>query len=216
MPTVSDIYDYSIPLLGGCDTTYARGTIEILACSILPVELVSFQAMVDNCNVNLKWETASEFNNRQFVVYRSEDAVNWLEIGVVAGNGTTSTPMLYSFTDNSAPGTMLYYRLKQIDFDGANEWLPIVSLDLTGCQSRSRLRMYPNPANSMVRIAVPYAGSERRLLTIYNASGAVVEQLDITGEVLKEVSVQSLASGLYIFSISDAFGVINEKIEILK
>jgi hypothetical protein len=54
VPTVSDIYDYSIPLLGGCDTTYARGTIEILACSILPVELVSFQAMVDNCNVNLK------------------------------------------------------------------------------------------------------------------------------------------------------------------
>jgi hypothetical protein len=187
-----------------------------LLLSLLPVELLYFKAATENCQVTLQWETASEFNNRQFVVYRSSNAINWQEIGVVAGNGTTPTPKLYSFTDNSAPGTMLYYRLKQTDFDGASEWLPVASADLSACQANGRLKIYPNPAKSIVRIEVPYAGSERRQLTIYNAAGAIVQQEDITGQVLKEVSVQSLASGMYLFSIADQSGVINEKIEILK
>jgi hypothetical protein len=149
-------------------------------------------------------------------VNRSDDAVNWQAIGVVAGNGTTSIPSQYSFVDNTAPGTQLYYRLKQIDFDGAYEWLPIAAVDLSACQANGPLRIYPNPANSIVRIEVPYAGSESRQLTIYNSAGAIVQQVDITGQVLNEVSVQSLASGLYLFSIADQSGVINEKIEVFK
>lgn len=43
---------------------------------------------------------------------------DWSKVGFVNGNGTTSTPMNYSFTDRGLNSGKYNYRLKQIDFNG--------------------------------------------------------------------------------------------------
>src|SRR5690606_35586785 len=70
----------------------------------LPVELTAFSASISNKNVILNWFTASEKNNRGFVIERKIHSGNWEVIGFAAGFGTTTEAKSYSYTDqNLAP-----------------------------------------------------------------------------------------------------------------
>jgi hypothetical protein len=112
----------------------------------LPVELLSFSAETnDEGNVDLYWETSSERNNDYFAVQRSEDGVNFSEIGRVAGSGTSQTVNGYSYTDTDPLSGRSYYRLKQVDFDGVYKLSDILRVDMTG---GIRLTAFPNPVKS--------------------------------------------------------------------
>jgi len=90
----------------------------------LPVELLSFTAEPVGDDVLLKWTTASETNNDYFSVMRSTDASNFSEIGTVNGNGNSNSIIDYQFVDPFAAKLnfpILYYRLKQVDFNGQSE-----------------------------------------------------------------------------------------------
>lgn len=90
----------------------------------LPVELLSFTAEPLGDDVLLKWTTASETNNDYFAVLRSTDASNFTEIGTVNGAGNSNNIINYQYVDPFAGKLnipILYYRLKQIDFNGQSE-----------------------------------------------------------------------------------------------
>jgi hypothetical protein len=84
----------------------------------LPVELVSFDGVVNEQGVELNWTTASEINNDHFSIERTEDLMTYTNIGSIPASGNSSISREYSFYDNHAPAKELYYRLKQVDFDG--------------------------------------------------------------------------------------------------
>lgn len=100
-----------------------------VACAIvLPVELVSFSAKRDGNSAILEWETASEQNNDYFAVERLDANGEFAAIGTVNGNGTTSQPSYYQFTDvHPLPGTN-YYRLRQVDYNGNYSYSAIVAV----------------------------------------------------------------------------------------
>lgn len=52
-------------------------------------------------------------------IERSSDGVKFLTIGTVKGSGTISEHVNYSFSDFDPNKGANYYRLRQIDFDGA-------------------------------------------------------------------------------------------------
>jgi hypothetical protein len=93
----------------------------IVPFGTLPVELIFFEANVVGRDVRLDWATATEKNNDYFAIERSSDGRNFREIGRVEGNGNNSDRLNYSFTENNPSGT-LFYRLKQVDFDGSFEY----------------------------------------------------------------------------------------------
>ena len=92
---------------------------------ILPIVLTEFTAELIDADVILNWITASEVNNDYFTIERSMDGSIWNAIGQVNGAGSSSTVNHYDFTDKDAPGMVLYYRLKQTDFNGNYEYSPI-------------------------------------------------------------------------------------------
>ena len=112
----------------------------ILGLEELPVELTSFEGHVDDGAVHLSWTTASEKNNAGFSIERQIDSENsphpdhWVSIGFVNGKGTIATPSNYTYQDTDLPrsGATIFYRLKQIDFDGATAYTDVVTLDLSG------------------------------------------------------------------------------------
>lgn len=98
----------------------------------LPIELISFNVECSGNNeVVLKWSTASETNNSHFIIEKSFDAINFFEIGNVAGAGNSSTTLYYSFTDNNVNG-FAYYRLKQVDFNGTYSYS---NIEVANCSS---------------------------------------------------------------------------------
>ncbi|AZQ64644.1 T9SS type A sorting domain-containing protein [Flammeovirga pectinis] len=112
----------------------------------LPVEMIYFNSTISTSknNVLLEWATASEINADRFDVERSTNNRNWTNIGVIKASGNSNVKLDYSFTDSGLPNaTIVYYRLKQVDFDGkAYVYGPnAVHLD----NSERTLTVYPNP-----------------------------------------------------------------------
>jgi hypothetical protein len=69
--------------------------------------------------VMLSWSTVSESNNSMFVVEKSTDGQEFTPAGTVRGSGNSNAIKKYTFLDAQATSTKIYYRLKQVDFDGS-------------------------------------------------------------------------------------------------
>ncbi|MEL6558251.1 MAG: T9SS type A sorting domain-containing protein, partial [Bacteroidota bacterium] len=113
----------------------------------LPVEMIYFTASLDDGDAVLDWATASELNNDRFEVERSVDGVNFESIGQVSGNGTTDIQQDYQYIDIAPRQGLNYYRLKQVDFDGAFEYSEIVFVDFTDRKVQFKAIAYPNPTS---------------------------------------------------------------------
>jgi hypothetical protein len=89
------------------------------ANSWVPVELTFFNATNSDGKVFLEWMTATESNNFGFEIQRKNLLnANWQKIATIKGEGTTTNPNKYFYTDDEVAVGTYYYRLKQIDFDG--------------------------------------------------------------------------------------------------
>jgi len=106
--------------LCGSGTMVVNGTVNGNPCFglVLPVELVSFEAVLNGAQVNLNWITASEKDNAYFTVERSKDGETWTEITRVNAIGTTHQVTGYTGVDQQPLQGTAYYRLKQTDVNG--------------------------------------------------------------------------------------------------
>ncbi|MFZ4620916.1 MAG: hypothetical protein ACOYNS_10170, partial [Bacteroidota bacterium] len=152
----------------------------------LPVELVSFTAVSNGGNSELKWKTATERNNygfeieKQFSNYtitRSQNSL-WEKAGFVEGHGTTNAPKEYSFIDRTLNGGKYLYRLKQIDRDGKFEYSQQVEVTVTGAPKEFVLEQnYPNPFNPSTSIRYQLSVNGLTSLIIYDALGREIAVL---------------------------------------
>lgn len=161
--------------------------------SPLPVEFGHFtvQWLEMGRSAQLYWATQSELNNSHFEIERSVDARHWEQIGTVEGNGTTALGHSYQFRDDDLPSSKLstvYYRLKQVDFNGQSEYSPIKTLVLKeGIQSPFSL--WPNPASGD-RIRLSEVGD----YTLMDTKGIIHLQSRGTNEL----DISALPVGCYV------------------
>lgn len=109
----------------------------------LPVELTTFTAEKRVQDVQISWSTATEINNDYFIVERSVDGVQYTGLTQIKGHGTSLTRHDYFWSDRRPGPGQWYYRLKQVDLDGQYSYSPIVTVNLEGESTGSRV--YPNP-----------------------------------------------------------------------
>lgn len=127
--------------------------IEVLNFSILPVEYLYFDANFRRQErwVELRWATAKEWENSHFEVERAVNQVrNWETIGQVEGAGFSDAPVSYEFKDKQVPlvGGNVFYRLKQVDFDGTFAYSKVVSARVPGIEVTNGVwRAFPNPTD---------------------------------------------------------------------
>jgi photosystem II stability/assembly factor-like uncharacterized protein len=187
--------------------TFSSGVWKRSLSEIIPVELVSFEANVDENEVKLNWNTATEINNSGFQIERREENnISWTGIGFVPGFGTTTEPRSYSFFDmNLSPGKY-EYRLKQIDFDGTFEYLNKIEVDIVSSIEFSLEQNYPNPFNptTTIEYSIPQAGLVT--IQIYDILGrevaTLVDEYLPAGTYETEFSANGLASGIYFYKLT--------------
>ncbi len=165
------IYEYMVPLN---KAQVQQADVVSADSPPTPVELTSFSFDIGNGNILLHWVTASETNNYGFEIQKSEDGNTFKKVGFIEGKGTTAEFSNYSFTDSPANGKVLYYRLKQIDFDGKAELSDILTVNISGEKSFRLSQNYPNPFNPST--VIPFSIAERSFVTlkIFNALGELV------------------------------------------
>lgn len=80
--------------------------------------------------IMLSWSTNNEFNNERFIIEKSEDGVVFEEVGNVEAAGTSGDILDYNYLHIYPQEKRLYYRLKQIDFDGTSSYSDIAIFQL--------------------------------------------------------------------------------------
>ncbi len=166
----------------------------------LPVTWLSFSATnVDNKSVHLAWSTASETNSASFAIERSSDGRLFNIIGSQEAAGSSSARRDYAFTDTSPLLGRNYYRLRQIDLDGASAYSTIRFADLDGSRLVS---VYPNPADRdrAIGVRLNFLDEGTNMVRIYDLSGHEVRVFSFTGN---EVSLPvELAAGCYLLRVT--------------
>lgn len=174
--------------------------------SYVPVELTSFIAKVTAAGqVELNWSTASELNNHGFQIERKSVNGDYIAIGYVQGNGTTTERKEYSFTDRTVEPGKFVYRLKQIDFNGQYEYSPEIEVDVHPPLQFTLEQNYPNPFNPSTKIKFGLAENSNVKVAVYNILGELVATLVNTqlaaGFYEVEFNATSLPSGMYVYSL---------------
>jgi subtilisin family serine protease len=168
---------------------------------IIPVELTAFTATYQNGGVFLNWTTATENNNLGFEVERKVDVGDWMQIGYVQGNGTTTEPKNYSFLDNNVLMGRYFYRLKQIDYDSNFKYSSIVEVNINPIEFELS-QNYPNPFNPTTKIRFSVPERSQVKLTLHDVLGREISVLfnDEMNPGTKELELNgsSLASGVYL------------------
>ncbi len=162
----------------------------------MPVEMENISITCEDGTGVLRWTTASEINNDHFAIERSEDAINWNEIGRVTGMGNTNTQTSYSWVDMD-PLNNAYYRIKQVDYDGKYKAYDPIYLK---CSSKQNwVKIFPNPSNGFFNIEVS-DGVRLEAIMVYSCLGQFVANVPantVEGESLFMADLSSLPSGTY-------------------
>ncbi|HSW53721.1 MAG TPA: choice-of-anchor X domain-containing protein [Ignavibacteriaceae bacterium] len=208
-------------LLGSAQVLNVFGTMglhQLINQVYVPVELTSFTASVQSGVVSLNWTTATELNNLGFELERKIITVGnegeWLTIGFLKGNGTTTEPKAYSYTDQvgDIEATAFKYRLKQVDFDGSFEYSDEVTVENSEILPAEYFlsQNYPNPFNPSTKISWQSPVASWQTLKIYDVLGnevaTLVDEYKPAGKYEIEFEInsddgQNLSTGVYFYQL---------------
>lgn len=177
--------------------------------SSLPVSLVSFTTQKQNNNVKLNWITASEQNNSHFDILRSSDGKEFYSITKIPGAVNSNQIQHYSYIDKNPFLGVNYYKLKQVDFDGASTESGIQTIFIS--QAIEGFTVYQDRNSLMVSIYSPTSldGS----ITLSDISGKILMEKKImlqTGYTKLDMEI-GLTSGVYVANL-----IIGDKVKTVK
>lgn len=162
----------------------------------LPVTFSGIKATSVGKTIKIDWSTATETNSDKFEILKSTDAKSFVKIGEIKAAGNTSVSNSYTFTDVTPATGTNYYKIKEVDFDGAVTYSDVTSISVSGAVAK--FTVAPNPVVSDLKVTFP-ASASSTVVAIYNLSGAVVSQTTIAaGTTTTSISVSGLPSGVYI------------------
>lgn len=176
--------------------------------SILPVIWLSYQAEEFPYGNLVSWSTAQEEDNKEFIILKSNDAINFEDIGHVPGKGYSNEVHQYQFLDTSINlSRKIYYQIKQMDFNGSNELSPVFQLTLQ--KVKEVLQIFPNPFydnhHHLLTISMPEEmTSQSAHVRVKNASGILVAEEagtieTITPKIVEQIRL--LPAGIYIILV---------------
>jgi hypothetical protein len=169
----------------------------------LPVSIKTFSINTISKSNNLKWVTSTEQNNKGFEIQKSvANGQDFRTIGFVgtrAKDGNSNTEISYSFEDTDVKaGTMHYYRLKQVDFDGKFTFSAIKSIKPGSIESN--LSVYPNPSQGSFTLTTGASSGKVNVFLLDNTGRVINQYMNVTSSNTK---FNNLKKGFYTLKIVD-------------
>ena len=179
-----------------------------------PVELLEFNAEVHKeVNVRCTWATASEKNNKGFVVQRSQDGFVFENLDDIDGKGDSSTIQRYDYVDRKPLAGKSFYRLKQVDFDGAFTYSEVRSVVFDPSNNKVECEFYPNPVHDTLKVLCHSRTDHEGYVRLTQLNGATLykERVSLaTGDNRFTIPVNHLNTGVYfvdVYTMKDGYQV---------
>jgi len=166
----------------------------IVSCtSSLPISLVKFEGTSTPERNLLTWFTATEQDNSHFELEYSNDAINFESVATIDGQGTTTQATEYAYLHRTE-STIAYYRLKQVDFNGAFTYSEPISVS----RQEQSTAPSPNPFGDHLQIHL----EDDAVVIIQNPEGMIVfNQLMNAGTYDLGRQLEQLSGGMYLLVI---------------
>lgn len=193
---------------------------------VLPVELASFTSIVNKNNVDLKWSTVSEQNNKGFEIERKKsiESSQWQTVTFVEGKGTTNEQQNYTYADRNLQTGSYNYRLKQIDYNGNYQYYELNGNIEVGIPKVFELSQnYPNPFNPSTKINYQLPKDAFVKINVYDMTGRLISTLVNTQQTAGYYTAEfnsgmmnGMASGIYFYRIEAADFVSTKRMVLVK
>lgn len=193
------LYHYILAYMDayGNDAQYYEGRHNALSV-MLPIELSYFEVSQSEDELSFEWATESESNNDYFTIEYSLDGNNFYSISTVDGAGNSSEQVRYnSSVSADCFSGVVYFRLRQTDFDGRSTYSETHAINVQGINER--FEIYPNPATTVITIS----GEEFSSVVFVDSHSKTYPALSLGGGTY---SVKNLSRGLYFAVITTAKG----------
>ena len=176
----------------------------------LPITLTNFTADCAGDQIYVTWTTASEINNKEFIIEASSDAITWKKIYTLPGAGNSNTNRNYEATVTSTFDKGGYVRLRQIDFNGQFEAFDPV---FVSCQppTTNEISLSPNPASEFVDVELKSEIKAEVTLTVFSSAGQILLNSTVKideGRSVVRLDIAALPAGVYHLNLSN-----NKKLE---
>lgn len=184
-------------------------------CTILPIELINFSAEGFDDYNKITWTTESEINNDYFVIEKSNGGPTFQEIATIPGNGNSNSALTYNFNHNN-PEEQIYYRLRQVDFDGKISYSKIISIKR---KEDTDLTLYPNPSSNILNLDISKSFNGTLTVKYVNILGAeIVEKINVElGKNQYHLNqFNNLDQGIYFINIINSNGELLKVDRVLK
>ena len=145
-----------------------------------PVELSAFTAFQFGNKVMLNWTTETETNNMGFEIERRYRHGDWKTIAFSKGSGTSTKRIYYGYDDYEAKApAILYYRLKQIDYDGRFSYSDEIEVILGEVPEKYSINQnYPNPFNPSTKVSFSLPEENEVVIRVFNTMGELVKEFN--------------------------------------
>ena len=173
----------------------------------LPVTFEGFVARkMDDGSTKLLWNVGQEINVQGYNVETSNNGVSFQNIGYVAATGKN----VYSFNYADKISGIVYFRIKNIDFDGKTKYSAIIKL-YNKETVLDKLQVYPQPAYEQVTIQHNKA-NDQATFTLFNAEGKIIlQKMAMPNTQQTQINIGSLNSGIYMVRYDCGTGKVQTK-----
>jgi hypothetical protein len=187
------------------------GSVTMNFSTILSNKFVNFIVNKNNNTTHIDFTNNYATNGSKFIIERSTDGIQFVEIGVINGNAAIN----YSYMDlNPIKGLKNYYRIKQVTL--ANETF-YSQVKFIAYLNEIKVFIYPNPVNSKLNINInARTMSTKYQARFYNANGNLVLQKTLVSNN-DQIDVNNLSEGIYMLKITNGDALIsNSKVIVSK
>ncbi|MEP7111400.1 MAG: T9SS type A sorting domain-containing protein, partial [Ferruginibacter sp.] len=129
----------------------------------LPIRLLNFSGKENSSgNRILNWDLAFESNMSKYIIERSFDGKNFIDINAVTAKNSSAGKSSYSYTDSSYVDPtikQLFYRLKMVGINEAGQRSKTVLINLKSHEVK--IKIYPQPGSS-AGITIEFVNSAGR------------------------------------------------------
>lgn len=171
----------------------------------LPVTWKSFDVKRKDGVVSANWITASETNNDYFVLQRSNDGETFTDVSRIKGSGNTTYDTEYTSEDKTDPFSNVYYRVKQVDYDGKFDYTEVKYIK--GKNMADDISVYPTIVTDHVNVKLKDSNEhENYTCKIIDMSGKLISEQVITGSDLSEaieLNTSEFAKGTYVVTLEN-------------
>lgn len=167
----------------------------------LPVEIIQLNANRNGMNVTVQWTTTFESNNTGFQVQRSNGNGAFETAGFVAtrtADGNSNVPLQYQFKEMNTSDAITWYRLVQVDKDGASKVYNAIAV--RGMAGSAKTLVYPNPGRSG-NMNVLFGSNAIRHIVITDLSGKVIRSYNGFRE--DNLVINGLRAGNYMLLVTN-------------